>query len=46
MKTLKYILLKKKISIEAYQLPGGNTSVWIKSLSLLRKYSTTLNVFQ
>lgn len=45
MKSLKYILLKK-ISIEAYQLPDGNMSIWIKSLSLLRKYSTTLNVFQ
>lgn len=45
MKSLKYILLKK-ISIEAYQLPAGNMSIWIKSLSLLRKYSTTLNVFQ
>ena len=45
MKSLKYILLKK-ISIEAYQLPAGNMSIWIKSLSLLRKYSTILNVFQ
>ena len=37
---------KKKISIKAYHRPGGNMSVWIKSLSLLRKYSTALNVFQ
>lgn len=38
--------IAKRLRIEAYQLPGGNKSMWITSLNLLRRNTTTLNLFQ